>query len=138
FRELPALSDPRWRELIPFRATWRYAVTPPPRNWYAEDFDVFSWAEAPAKFGGGTGTKSIATPLPIMRPGYYFRREFTVPDGTFEELLLAATATDDFNGKTYPLRVYLNGRELRTSGIDAVSGDGNLVKFFDLMPFSDL
>jgi hypothetical protein len=46
-------------------------------------------------------------------------------------------ATDDFNGQTYPLRLFLNGKEVLSSGLDAVSGDGNSVQYFDLTPFAD-
>ncbi|MFO1496904.1 MAG: VCBS repeat-containing protein [Verrucomicrobiota bacterium] len=138
FRELPLLSDPRWRELIPFGATWRYSIDIPVARWQSPGFDASSWPEAPAKFGGGTGTTGIATPLPLMKPAYYFRREFTSPADGFDELLLAANATDDFNGRTYPLRLFLNGTEIMTTGIDTVTGDGNTTKYFDLTPFADL
>ena len=138
FRELPPLSDPRWSELISFKSTWSYKAENPPADWPGEAFDDSSWSQAPAKFGGGTGARDIATPLPLMQPAYYFRRKFTVPETAISELLLAATATDDFNGETYPLRVYLNGNELVTSAIDAVTGDGNGPRLFDLMPFKDI
>lgn len=137
FRELPAPEDPRWQELIPFGAAWSYAVAPPPAAWFAPEFDDSSWATGSAKFGGGTGTDGINTALPLMQPAYYFRRECTLPSRPIEELLLVARATDDFNGRTYPLRLYLNGREVKSSGIDAVSGQGNTTRFYDLTPFSD-
>jgi hypothetical protein len=138
FRELPVPSDPNWQELIPFGSEWRYAVERPAAGWEKEDSDLSSWPVGRAKFGGGTGTRDIATPLPLMKEAYYFARQFTVPGWDREELLLAARATDNFNGKVYPLRIWLNGTELITSGIDAVTGTGNEVKYYDLLPFSDL
>src|SRR5439155_24726091 len=66
---------------------------------------------------------------------YYFRRTFIAPSLPCEELLLSATCTDG-GGKS--LEVYLNGTKLVTSGIDAVSGQGNDVQYFDLAPVLDL
>jgi hypothetical protein len=138
FRELPLPSDPNWREIIPFGSEWRYSVDTPVANWQSEDADLSSWPVGRGKFGGGTGTQTIVTSLPLRKEAYYFSRQFTMPGWDHEELLLAATATDDFNGKVYPLRIWLNGKELITSGIDAVTGNGNEVKYFDLLPFSEL
>jgi hypothetical protein len=138
FRELPAAGDPRWLELLPFGSVWRYTVSEPAANWSAVDFDDSGWEQAPAKFGGGTGTAGVVTPLVLMQPAYYFRRTFTNSGSQFEEFLLAATATDDFNGQTYPLRVFLNGQELGAAGVEAVTGTGTPVKYFDLLPFADL
>jgi hypothetical protein len=138
FRELPAPSDPHWIDLVSFGAAWSYTVEPAARDWYREGFDFSNWPVAQAKFGGGTGVRGVITPLPLMRPAYYFRREFLLADPRVDELLLAARATDNFNGKSYPLRVYLNGQEFLSSGIDTVSGSGNTVQYFDLLPFSDL
>lgn len=138
FRELPALTDIRWQELLPFGSRWRYKVGDAPSDWASASFDDSSWTDAPAKFGGGTGTTEIVTRLPLMQRAYFFRRTFTVTAADFQEFLLAARATDDFNGQTYPLRVYLNGQELGSLGIDAVSGTGSITKWFDLLPFADL
>ena len=52
--------------------------------------------------------------------------------------MLFATCTDDYASKTYPLRIWINGTELVTSGIDAVSGEGNVLKYYDLTPFIPL
>ena len=74
------------------------------------------------------------TAVPKFLPAYYFRKQFDALPGA-SELLLAATCTDDYAGQTYPLRIWINGTELVTSGIDAVSGEGNVVKYYDLTPF---
>jgi hypothetical protein len=138
FRQLPPPDDPSWQQLLPFGSTWSYAVDTPPDNWFAADFNDGAWPQAPAKFGAGTGTSGIVTPLPWMHPAYYFRRSFSAPNAPLQELLLAATATDDYNGQTYPLRVFINGQEIVSSGIETVSGDGTAVKYFDLLPFANL
>jgi hypothetical protein len=36
------------------------------------------------------------------------------------------------------MRIWLNGVEIKTGGIEAVSGEGNVAKYFDLAPFLDL
>src|SRR5207253_671542 len=37
-----------------------------------------------------------------------------------------------------PLHIFLNGHEIVSSGIEAVSGEGNDLIYFDLTPFLDL
>jgi hypothetical protein len=137
FRELPPLADPQWSDLIALGAQWSYNVEGAPADWMSETFDAASWPVAPAKFGGGTGTRDVVTSLPWFKPAFYFRREFDAPQGRLDELMLVAMATDDYNGRTYPLRVFLNGQEVLSSGIDAVSGDGNSFHYFDLAPVKD-
>lgn len=138
FRPLLAPSDSKWVEWLPFGSRWRYLSSTPPANWFATDFADSAWPEAPAKFGQGTGPQKIVTAVPGKQPAYYFRRTFTVGTGAFEEFLLSATCTDDSGGIVYPMRIWLNGSELITGGIEAVSGEGNVVKYFDLAPFLEL
>jgi hypothetical protein len=71
--------------------------------------------------------------LPARKSGYYFRKSFDV---TFpcQELLLSATCTDA-GGES--MEIWLNGEQLKTSGIDAVTGQGNRVEFYDLTPFAE-
>ncbi len=133
FRALPALTATNWTELIPFHSTWSYE-TNAPADWFATDFDDSSWPTGTAKFGAGTGPKNIVTPLPPQLPVYYFRREFTMPSASCQELLLSGTCTD----AGHPPDIYLNGTRLVTSGIDIVSNQGNDVNYFDLTPFVDL
>lgn len=134
FRPLPPADDAQWTHWIPFGSRWRYNTTVPGSAWSDANFNDSAWAEAPAKFGQGYGPRNIVTPLPANLPAYYFRRTFYAAAGA-RELLLAATCTDDYGGKVYPLRIWLNGSEVPTGGIEAVSGDGNTVKYFDLSPF---
>jgi hypothetical protein len=138
FRPVPAPNDSRWQQWIAFGSRWRYFTTVPPQGWSASDFNDAAWPEAPAKFGQGTGPKNIRTAVPKNQPAYYFRQKFTVPAGGFDELLLSATCTDDYGGIVYPMRLWLNGTEVISGGIEAVSGDGNVLKYFDLAAFAKL
>jgi len=137
FRPLPPPNDQSWQEWLAFGSRWRYSSDAPAQNWFASDFNDQGWAEAPAKFGQGTGPQGIVTAVPKNQPAYYFRRQFVVPADDYEEFLLSATCTDDWGGTVHPMRVWLNGVELQTGGIEAVSGEGNVVKYFDLAPFLD-
>jgi hypothetical protein len=138
FVELPLMSDARWMDLMPFGQTWRYFSGSPSRNWFASTFDDSAWPQAPAKFGAGTGPQNIRTALPGYKPAYYFRRTFMLNSANFSTLLLAATCTDDYGGTVYPLRLWINGVEVMTGGIEAVTGEGNETKYFDLTPFTGL
>ena len=55
-----------------------------------------------------------------------------------QEFLLVATCTDAYGGKVYPLRIFLNGSEVLTTGIEAVTGQGNELRYYDLHPFIPL
>ncbi len=138
FRALPSPSDSRWTHLISFGTNWRYLTTTPSGNWFATNFNDSAWTLAPAKFGRGSGPTNIATPLPANKPSFYFRKQFSVTQTNLEELLLSAHCTDDYGGVVYPLAIFLNGTELVTSGIEAVSSTGNTTKHFDLAPFIHL
>jgi hypothetical protein len=137
FRPLPAANDPRWTHWISFGSTWRYLASTAPARWAAASFNDHDWPLGAAKFGQGSGPQNIVTPLPKNQPAYYFRREFFASAGP-DELLLAATCTDDYGGQMYPLRLWINGAEIPAGGIESVTGEGNLVKYFDLAPFAHL
>ena len=137
FRPIPSLGSTNWVTAIPFRGNWRFSVTTPPANWHRPDFDDTLWPVGQAKFGAGGGPLNVTTPLPISKPAYYFRKRFTI-NSPPEEFLLSATCTDAYGGVVYPLRVFLNGAELKTSGIEAVTGQGNEVRHYDLHPFIPL
>lgn len=137
FRPLPAPNDAAWRDWIPFGATWRYNVNTPEANWFAPATSVASWPEAPAKFGAGGGPQNIRTAVTQRKPAYYFRRDFNITSANVEELLLAATCTDDYGGTVHPFKIWLNGTEIPAE-VHAVTGEGNIVKYFDLTPFANL
>ena len=138
FCPLAPTNDPRWIQLMPFGQRWRYLTdTPSKPTWYSPAFSDSPWPEAPAKFGAGSGPQNIRTALPAQKPAYYFRRTFSMAQTNLTTLLLAATCTDDYAGTTYPMRLYINGAEI-VAPVEAVSGEGNLVKYFDLTPFTKL
>jgi hypothetical protein len=138
FRSLPAPTDPRWQALVPFGSMWRYSIVPQTGNWYAPNFNDIFWPVAPAKFGTGPSPTNVATQLTPYLTAYYFRGTFNVTQTNQEELLMAATCTDNYGGTIYPMRVWFNGVEVITSGIDCVCFDGNQVEYFDFTPFQNL
>jgi hypothetical protein len=137
FRQIPAPNAANWTSLIPFGSTWRYITSTPPTNWYAPSFNDSTWPLGNAKFGAGGGPTNIVTQLPQQKSAYYFRKTFVV-NSPRQELLLAATCTDDYGGTIYPLRVFINGTEIKSSGIETVTGQGNETRYFDLTPFEKL
>ena len=138
FRALPAPSSTNWVPLIPMGADWSYFTNTPPANWPQPGFDDSNWRRAPAKFGAGSGPQNIITRVPARKPAYYFRHEFAMDFPEAQELLLSATCTDAYAGRVYPLRIYINGTELPTTGIEAVTGQGNDLRYYDLQPFAHL
>jgi len=138
FRPLPQPSVSSWSNLVAFGSAWSYSTNTPPQGWFKADFDDRAWARGAAKFGGGSGPRNISTRLAARKAAYYFRQQFVVNFDEAEELLLAATCTDNYAGKVYPLRIFLNGTEALTSGIEAVTGQGNDVRYYDLQPFAHL
>jgi len=137
FRPIPAPTATNWTTWVPFGSTWRYFTNTPPTNWFAPNFNDAAWPVGTAKFGAGTGPTNIVTQLPQLKPGYYFRRQFVLGSADAEELLLSATCTDDSGNGFCPIRVFLNGNEVK-SPIETVTGQGNEVKYFDLTPFAGM
>ena len=135
FRALPPPSSPGWTQLLPFGSAWKYSVLAPPANWFATNFNDATWPGGFAKLGAGSGPTNLVTLITPQKPAYYFRTTFNVPNSSFEEFLLSATCTD---GGTNSLEIYLNGVKLATTGIEAVSGQGNAVQYYDLAPFIGL
>ncbi len=138
FRQLPAPGATNWVEWLPFGSTWRYHTAPAQTGWFAPGFDDSSWPLGLAKFGAGDGPNNITTRLPQNKSAYFFRTEFVVDSPSVEEFLLSATCTDDYGGSICPLRMWINGTEIISSGIETVTGQGNQVRYFDLLPFVDL
>lgn len=134
FRALPPLDSPNWTTLIPFGSTWKYSFSLPALNWFFEHFNDALWPTGIAKFGAGSGPQGIVTYLPPASAAYRFRRTFILPQQPCEELLLAATCTDE----GLPLEIWLNGTKLLTTGIESTTGQGNSVQYFDLAPFLHL
>ena len=137
FRQIPNPATTRWTVWVPFASTWHFFTTNPPVNWFATDFDDASWPVGAAKFGAGGGPTNVVTALPQFLPAYYFRKTFNVTSTEFEELLLCATCTDVYADTICPLGVFINGTEIKST-IEAVSGQGNEILYFDLTPFAQL
>ena len=138
FRPLPQPSSATWSNLISLGATWSYSTNTPVPGWFGSEFDDRSWPRAAARFGAGSGPRNITTRLPARKSAYYFRRQFVMNFGEAQEFLLEATCTDSYGGKVYPLRIFLNGSEVFTTGIEAVTGQGNELRYYDLHPFIPL
>jgi hypothetical protein len=137
FRQIPNPAATNWTVWVPFASTWRYLTATPPANWFGSNFNDASWPVGTAKFGAGGGPTNVVTALPQFLPAYYFRKTFQVASTNCEELLLCATCTDNYAGSMCPLRVFINGAEIKST-IEAVSGQGNEVIYFDLIPFAHL
>ena len=134
FRSLPSAQASAWVELIPFGASWRFLTDLPPAGWFKTTFDDKNWPSGFAKFGTGGGPTNVVTSLPAKKAAYYFRKTFVVPRFPCQDLLLSATCTE---GSEKDLEIYLNDIPITTSGINAVSGQGNRVEYYDLTPFVD-
>jgi hypothetical protein len=137
FRQIPNPSATNWTVWVPFASTWRFFTATPPANWFATNFNDASWPVGTAKFGAGGGPTNVVTALPQFLPAYYFRKKFNVTSTEFEELLLSATCTDLYGDTIRPLGVFINGNEIKST-IEAISGQGNEVLYFDLTPFAHL
>lgn len=137
FRQIPNPSATNWTVWVPFASTWRFFTATPPANWFAPNFNDASWPVGSAKFGAGGGPTNVVTALPQFLPAYFFRKKFNVTSTEFEELLLSATCTDLYGDTIRPLGVFINGNEIKST-IEAISGQGNEVLYFDLTPFAHL
>ncbi len=136
FRPLPGVNDPSWQVAIPFGATWQWTADAPADGSWSAGGPV-NWPSAPAKFGAGSGPQGIRTAVPGRRAAYYFRRSFSLATTNLAEILMSATCTDDYGGTVHPMRLFLNGQELETGPVEAVSGEGNVVKHYDLAAFRE-
>ena len=137
FRQIPAPGATNWTSVVPFGSNWRYFTNTPPPNWFVPSFDDSIWRTGNAKFGAGSGPTNVVTRLAQLRPAYYFRKTFFVYTTAIEELLLACNCTDDSGSVLYPIRLFINGAEIKSS-IDTVTAQGNETRYFDLTPFADL
>jgi len=138
FRRLPNTNATNWTILVPLGAAWHYSTNTPPSQWAAPGFSVNSWPQGTAKFGAGSGPKNLTTRLAQRKPAYYFRRDFVMNFPEAQEWLLEATCTDAYAGNVPSLRVFLNGEELATTGIEAVTDQGNELRHYDLHAFTSL
>lgn len=136
FRALPALSDASWTDLVGLGSNWSYNTNVTSTNWAFTSQKAEGWPIGKARFGSGSGPSSIKTQLTPGLSNYYFKIDFNVPKTNIEDLVIAANCTDDYGDRRYTLKVWLNGKEIPSSGIEAVSNTGNELKGFDLTPFT--
>ncbi len=68
--------------LVPLGSSWKYNATnvSPGPFWAQSWFNDFSWPDANASLGFGSGGSAPATSFPKNGPSYYFRHFFNVPD----------------------------------------------------------
>jgi len=81
--------------------TWRYTLEKPADGWQKPDFDDKDWKQGPGGFG------TAMTPGAVVRTEWktdniWLRREFTLPEGKWGDLLLLAHHDED-------VEVYING-----------------------------
>lgn len=100
FSRVPELDVvvPTAREQV---SVWRYTFEAPSENWFKPDFDARNWKEGPGGFG------TAFTPGSVVRtewksPAIWLRRDFDLPDGPTEGLVLVIHHDED-------AEIYLNG-----------------------------
>jgi beta-galactosidase/beta-glucuronidase len=81
--------------------TWRYTTTKPADGWQKADFDDKEWKEGPGGFGT-KGTPGAVVGTEWKTDDIWLRREFTMPDGPWGDLLLLLHHDED-------AEVYVNG-----------------------------
>ncbi len=113
--KLPAEEQKEWQALwarVPEVTTvvptsrqegqkWRYTTKQPAEGWHKADFDDKAWQQGVGGFG------HQATPGAFVRTEWttghiWLRREFTMPEGTWDDLLLLVLHNHDAD-------VYING-----------------------------
>ncbi len=96
---------PDVREIVPTSRekaqTWRYTLDKPAEGWQKSDFDDSSWKQGPGGFGT-RGTPGAVVGTEWKTDDIWLRREFTLPDEKFGELLLSLHHDED-------AEVYING-----------------------------
>ncbi len=79
---------------------WRYTTRQPAKDWQKADFDDKAWREGMGGFGDRRNMSSVRTEWTTDH--IWLRREFTMPEGTWDDLLLLVNHDDD-------AEVYING-----------------------------
>jgi hypothetical protein len=111
--QLPADERKEWRTLwarVPVRTVvptskeegqmWRYTTRQPAKDWQTADFDDAAWQEGMGGFGNRGNMSSVRTEWTTDH--IWLRREFTMPEGAWDDLLLLVN-------HDYDAEVYVNG-----------------------------
>jgi len=101
----PLPTPPTVTEVVPTSRQepiiWRYTIEKPSANWAAPDFDDSGWTQGPAGFGA-RGTPNAVINTKWKSDDIWIRREFTMPEGKFDNLQLLVDHDDD-------AEIYVNG-----------------------------
>jgi len=81
--------------------TWRYTTRRPGDGWFKPDFDASEWKEGRSGFGT-KGTPGAIVNTTWDTPNIWLRREFTLPDGKWDNVGLNVHHDED-------VEVYING-----------------------------
>lgn len=81
--------------------TWRYTTQRPAEDWMKPGFDDQTWREGKAGFGT-QGTPGAIIGTVWNTPSIWLRREFTLPEGNVQGIVLKAHHDED-------MEVYING-----------------------------
>ncbi|MBC7804854.1 MAG: DUF4965 domain-containing protein, partial [Akkermansiaceae bacterium] len=81
--------------------TWRYTTAMPSANWFQPGFDDSKWKTGEAGFGTG-GTPGAVVRTEWNSADIWIRREFTMPEGKFDNLQLYLHHDED-------TEIYING-----------------------------
>jgi hypothetical protein len=81
--------------------TWNYTTAKPSQDWYQPTFDAGSWKQGPGGFGS-RGTPNLVVGTEWKTDDIWLRREFTMPEGKFDDLQLLVYHDED-------VEIYING-----------------------------
>jgi hypothetical protein len=98
-------TPPQVKEVVPTAQregiAWRYTFERPGNGWYEPGFHAEDWKEGAAGFGTA-GTPGAVVRTTWNTPDIWIRREFTMPQGSFENLQLRVYHDEE-------VEVYVNG-----------------------------
>jgi hypothetical protein len=101
--------------------SWKYTTATPASDWTTQGFNDSGWSTGNGGFGTSFTPGSIVNTV-WNTPDIYLRKSFTMPAGTFSNLLIQAYHDED-------MQVYINGI-LATS----VTGYATSYQYFDISP----
>jgi len=87
---------------------WRYTTQKPAEDWFQPGFDAGAWNQGKAGFGT-RGTPGAVVRTEWRTPDIWLRREFTLPEGHWNDLQLWMHHDED-------AQIYVNGALAATTG----------------------